>query len=180
MKRHQPDSDISWTRDAIIYQIFPDRFARDSQQSKPGPGFVSWGSKPTAHGFMGGTLRGITEHLEYFLDLGVNLIYLAPIFLPRPIIVTTPTITIRLILVLGPWLTFRRCYPGLTRMAFAYCWMGYSIIAGGDFFPFMMSWNVVRHPPSPPGFSLHDFRLMRSGTLATGVGRNGLSCPFST
>lgn len=80
MKRPQPASDISWTRDAIIYQIFPDRFARDSQQPKPCSGFVPWGSKPTAHGFMGGTLRGITEHLDYLLDLGVNLIYLAPIF----------------------------------------------------------------------------------------------------
>ena len=80
MRNHQPASDISWTRDAILYQIFPDRFARDSQQTKPGSGFVPWRSKPTAHGFMGGTLRGITERLDYLLDLGVNLIYLAPIF----------------------------------------------------------------------------------------------------
>ncbi|MEO8326552.1 MAG: alpha-amylase family glycosyl hydrolase [Nitrospirota bacterium] len=29
---------------------------------------------------MGGTLWGITERLDYLLDLGVNLIYLAPIF----------------------------------------------------------------------------------------------------
>ncbi len=80
MRLSQPPSDISWTRDAILYQIFPDRFARDSQQTNPGSGFVPWRSKPTAHGFMGGTLRGITERLDYLLDLGVNLIYLAPIF----------------------------------------------------------------------------------------------------
>ncbi|HNP59612.1 MAG TPA: glycoside hydrolase family 13 protein [Nitrospirales bacterium] len=80
MRNHQPASDISWTREAILYQIFPDRFARDSHETKSGPGIVPWRSKPTAHGFMGGTLRGITERLDYLLDLGVNLIYLAPIF----------------------------------------------------------------------------------------------------
>lgn len=179
MRRHQSASDISWTRDAIIYQIFPDRFARDSHLPKQGSGFVSWGSKPTAHGFMGGTLRGITERLDYLLDLGVNLIYLAPIFCASANHRYNTYDYYRIDPRLGTLADFQTLLSRAHANGIRVLLDGVFNHCGRGFFPFMMSWNVVRLPPSPPGFSLHNFRSMRSGGFVTGVGRNGLSCPFS-
>ena len=68
-----------WVRDAIFYQVFPDRFASSERVHKPGP-LEAWDSPPTAHGFKGGDLRGIAEHLGYLEDFGVNALYLTPIF----------------------------------------------------------------------------------------------------
>ena len=68
-----------WVHDAIFYQVFPDRFASSERVHKPGP-LEAWDSPPTAHGFKGGDLRGIAEHLGYLEDLGVNALYLTPIF----------------------------------------------------------------------------------------------------
>jgi cyclomaltodextrinase len=69
----------SWVRDAVFYQIFPDRFASSSRVHKPGP-LEAWDAPPTVHGFKGGDLRGIAEHIDYLVDLGINAIYLNPIF----------------------------------------------------------------------------------------------------
>ena len=69
-----------WVQDAIFYQIFPDRFANSDPDNDP-PNVAKWGSKPTLHNFMGGDLRGILQKLDYLLDLGVNALYLNPIFL---------------------------------------------------------------------------------------------------
>jgi neopullulanase len=66
-------------KDAIFYQIFPDRFASSAQVEKPN-NLERWDSPPTAHGFKGGDLFGIVEHLDYLQDLGINAIYLNPIF----------------------------------------------------------------------------------------------------
>lgn len=68
-----------WVRDAVFYQIFPDRFARSHSVPKPG-NLDPWGSPPTYHGFQGGDLLGVAERLDYLTDLGVNAIYLTPIF----------------------------------------------------------------------------------------------------
>src|SRR5580765_2162823 len=68
-----------WVRDAIFYQIFPDRFAGSERVHKPGT-LEPWDAPPTVNGFKGGDLRGITEHLGYLEDLGVTAIYLTPIF----------------------------------------------------------------------------------------------------
>ena len=69
----------AWVRDAVFYQVFPDRFARSERVPKPGP-LEPWDSPPTNHGFKGGDLLGITERLDYLEDLGVTAIYLTPIF----------------------------------------------------------------------------------------------------
>jgi len=68
-----------WVRDAVFYQVFPDRFASSKRVAKPGT-LESWDSPPTVHGFKGGDLLGVAEHLGYLEDLGVNAIYLTPIF----------------------------------------------------------------------------------------------------
>ncbi|MBE2198701.1 MAG: glycoside hydrolase family 13 protein [Anaerolinea sp.] len=75
-----------WVKDAIFYQIFPDRFAhRQTAFGSNGyPGKVTnlqpWGAKPTPRGFQGGDLPGIIDKLDYLTDLGINAIYLNPIF----------------------------------------------------------------------------------------------------
>src|SRR6185312_4587171 len=69
----------AWVRDAIFYQIFPDRFAASDSVHKPGV-LEPWDAPPTNFGFKGGDLRGIVEHLDYLEDLGVTAVYLTPIF----------------------------------------------------------------------------------------------------
>ncbi len=77
MDIHTPD----WVKHAIFYQIFPDRFARSPRtQHPPGLRFKPWGTPPEEQGFQGGDLRGIVDKLDYLLALGVNALYLNPIF----------------------------------------------------------------------------------------------------
>ncbi len=73
---HTPE----WVSDAIFYQIFPDRFAKSEHVQTNGLPFEPWDSAPTTYGFKGGNLRGVTEHLDYLKDLGVNAIYFTPVF----------------------------------------------------------------------------------------------------
>lgn len=68
-----------WVKDAIFYQIFPDRFASSKRVSKPA-NLQPWDAPPTYHGFKGGDLYGVLERLDYLVDLGVNAIYFNPIF----------------------------------------------------------------------------------------------------
>ncbi len=68
-----------WVKDAVFYQIFPDRFARSQRLSDRKMNFQSWASAPTPFDFKGGDLYGIIEHLDYLRDLGINAIYLNPI-----------------------------------------------------------------------------------------------------
>ena len=69
----------AWVRDAVFYQIFPDRFASSGRVPKPGV-LEPWDAAPTRHGFKGGDLLGIVEHLDDLVDLGITAIYLTPIF----------------------------------------------------------------------------------------------------
>ncbi len=78
--RNPHDQPPDWVADAIFYQIFPDRFARSEPVPKPA-NLQKWGSQPTTHGFQGGDLLGVVEHLDHLEELGVNAIYLNPIFM---------------------------------------------------------------------------------------------------
>ena len=73
-----------WVRHAVFYQVFPDRFARSipaHQSWLLDTSLVEdWNAPPTIHGYKGGTLWGIIENLNYLQDLGINAIYLNPIF----------------------------------------------------------------------------------------------------
>ena len=78
MTIERPDTP-DWIRDAVFYQIFPDRFARSLSVPKP-QNLDPWGAPPTYNGYQGGDLIGVVEHLDYLRDLGVNAIYFTPIF----------------------------------------------------------------------------------------------------
>ena len=58
-----------WTKDAVVYNIFPDSFA-DGKRKISGNSEVG----------LGGTIRGITENLDYIASMGFNCIYMNPIF----------------------------------------------------------------------------------------------------
>jgi len=66
-------------RDAVFYQVFPDRFATSDRVAKPGS-VEPWDAPPTVHGFKGGDLIGVVERLDYLADLGVTALYLNPVF----------------------------------------------------------------------------------------------------
>lgn len=72
-----------WVKNAVFYQIFPDRFGR-AKKSHPGlwqSNFLeAWDSKPTYEGYKGGDLWGVIDKLNYLQDLGINAIYFTPIF----------------------------------------------------------------------------------------------------
>ena len=69
----------AWAKDAVFYQIFPDRFARSERVLKP-VRLRSWDSPPTPQGFQGGDLLGVVERLDYLDELGITALYLTPIF----------------------------------------------------------------------------------------------------
>ncbi len=68
-----------WVRDAIFYQIFPDRFARSTRLPKPDY-LEDWDAQPTLRGYKGGDLYGIVEHLDHIQTLGATALYLTPVF----------------------------------------------------------------------------------------------------
>lgn len=68
-----------WSQGTIYYQIFPERFRKGNPSYAP-EDCVAWGSKPTASNFMGGNLDGIRKSLSYLAELGVECIYLNPVF----------------------------------------------------------------------------------------------------
>ncbi|GAA5502431.1 neopullulanase [Deinococcus xinjiangensis] len=67
-----------WVKDAVFYQIFPDRFARSGRIG--GMNLQPWGDPPAFHKYMGGDLWGVIEKLDYIKSLGVNAIYFCPVF----------------------------------------------------------------------------------------------------
>ena len=69
----------AWVRDAVFYQIFPDRFASSERVVKPGH-LEPWDAPPTNYGFKGGDLLGVVERLDYLEALGITALYLTPVF----------------------------------------------------------------------------------------------------
>jgi glycosidase len=61
-----------WSDNAIIYQVFVDRF-------NPGEGNV-WSAQGDLRKPFGGTLNGVTEKLSWIKSMGFNTIWLSPIF----------------------------------------------------------------------------------------------------
>ena len=77
MKIQTPD----WVKNAVFYQIFPDRFNRSPRiKHERGIKFKAWGSPPEEQGYQGGDLYGIVDKLDYIKEMGINALYLNPIF----------------------------------------------------------------------------------------------------
>ena len=69
-----------WVYGGVMYQVFPERFANGDSSINP-PNTVDWGSTPTRLDFQGGDLYGVIQNLDHIESLGVNIVYLNPIFL---------------------------------------------------------------------------------------------------
>ncbi|WP_409421289.1 alpha-amylase family glycosyl hydrolase [Pseudaeromonas sp. ZJS20] len=91
-----------WAQDAVYYQIFPERFRNGDSSNDPTTGVdtylggavefhSNWTDTPYLPGdgnsddtynndFFGGDLQGIIDKLDYLADLGVNTLYINPIF----------------------------------------------------------------------------------------------------
>lgn len=68
-----------WAVDAVVYNIFPDSFATSRRYISGEATQREFGGL-TTHGKLGGTIRGVTENLDYLSGLGINCVYLNPIF----------------------------------------------------------------------------------------------------
>jgi alpha-glucosidase len=85
-----PPAPPDWARDAVVYQVFPDRFARSAAaDARPVPTWArpaGWHDPVDALGptvatqFYGGDLDGVVEHLDHVADLGADTVYLTPFF----------------------------------------------------------------------------------------------------
>lgn len=86
-----------WVKNTVFYQIFPERFCNGNPEisvkdgeynfdGHPTIAVKNWNSVPTPYNesfcldFFGGDLDGITQKIPYLKKLGVNAIYLNPIF----------------------------------------------------------------------------------------------------
>ena len=81
-----------WGRDGVVYQIFPDRFARSAAaDERPTPAWAvhaEWtdevvfeGADPrTPTQFFGGDLDGVVEHLDHVARVGATILYTTPVF----------------------------------------------------------------------------------------------------
>ncbi|HCM24336.1 MAG TPA: alpha-glycosidase [Ruminococcaceae bacterium] len=70
----------SWAPSAVIYQIFPDSFATSKRFISRKGAVKNEKNGLPCFSKNGGTLKGITENLDYLVDLGITCIYLNPIF----------------------------------------------------------------------------------------------------
>ena len=68
-----------WLQESVVYQIFVDRFYNGDKTNDP-DNVLPWGEEVSQTSMFGGDLKGILKKLDYLEDLGVNLLYLTPIF----------------------------------------------------------------------------------------------------
>lgn len=78
-ERYQAFKVAPWVEDAVIYQIFPDRFANGDPKNDP-KDVVAWDAKPTYYNRFGGDAAGIRERIPYLKGLGVSALYINPVF----------------------------------------------------------------------------------------------------
>ncbi|HZD03543.1 MAG TPA: glycoside hydrolase family 13 protein, partial [Longimicrobiales bacterium] len=69
----------AWSQGALIYQIFPERFHNGDPSNDP-EGVDEWGSPPDSRRLQGGDLVGVLQKLDYLEGLGVDCLYLNPVF----------------------------------------------------------------------------------------------------
>lgn len=79
--RREEVSDVpGWFKRAVVYNIFPDSFATGRRFLRTAVGALAMPDGRILRSRLGGTIRGITENLDYIADLGFNCLYLNPIF----------------------------------------------------------------------------------------------------
>ena len=74
---------IPWTKNAVFYQIFIDRFKRGNFEKDDSYINQTWDAPVNYHSYTGGDLKGITEELPRLTDMGITALYLTPIYKGR-------------------------------------------------------------------------------------------------
>ena len=68
-----------WAKGASWYQIFPERFYNGNPENDPA-NTQPWGAAPTRENHFGGDLAGIMEKLPHLQELGIDVLYMTPVF----------------------------------------------------------------------------------------------------
>lgn len=71
---------VEWFKNAVFYEIFVDRFYCGKSEKSRRYINLKWGEIPNPKSFAGGDLYGVCEKLDYLSSLGVNALYLTPVF----------------------------------------------------------------------------------------------------
>ena len=71
---------VDWCGGAVFYQIFVDRFSCGNTEKDRTYINKRWGEIPDPKSFYGGDLKGIAQKLAYLEGLGVNALYVTPVF----------------------------------------------------------------------------------------------------
>lgn len=80
LRREEISTVPHWLKHAVVYNIFPDSFASGYRTISGEAGESLWQRGLALRSRLGGTIRGITENLDYIADLGFNCLYLNPLF----------------------------------------------------------------------------------------------------
>ena len=72
--------EVDFMKNSIFYEIFIDRFAIGNKEKDTSYINMKWDELPKSKSFAGGDLQGIIDNLDYLQSLGINGIYLTPIF----------------------------------------------------------------------------------------------------
>ena len=72
--------EVDFMKNSIFYEIFVDRFAIGNKEKDTSYINMKWDELPKSKSFAGGDLQGIIDNLDYLQSLGINGIYLTPIF----------------------------------------------------------------------------------------------------
>jgi cyclomaltodextrinase len=147
-----------WVQDAIFYQIFPDRFANGDPSNDP-PNVQAWDSAPTTWGFQGGDLRGIIQHFDYLLDLGITAIYLNPIFSATSTHRYNTSDFFQIDPKLGTMQDFRALIEGAHRNDIRIILDGVFNHVGRGFFAFVDVLENEEHSPYKDWFHIKEFPL---------------------
>lgn len=80
IRREEISTVPEWLKKAVVYNIFPDSFASGKRTILASSSETEWERGITLRSRLGGTVKGITENLDYIADLGFNCVYINPIF----------------------------------------------------------------------------------------------------
>jgi len=159
----EPNLIPDWVPEAVFYQIFPDRFANGDESNDPA-NVQPWGSPPTIWGFQGGDLEGILKRLDYLTDLGVNALYLNPIFLASSNHRYNTTDYYRIDPKLGTLEDFRQLLKRAHRGGMRVVLDGVFNHCGRGFFAFNDLLENQEHSPYRDWFHVKSFPLRAYGT----------------
>lgn len=80
IRREEIIKQPEWFEKAVIYNIFPDSFASGKRVIRNQEAKLEWKDGLMLKSRLGGTIKGVTENLDYIQDMGYTCIYMNPIF----------------------------------------------------------------------------------------------------